>query len=1049
MNNRKLYATTVNINGLSDRSTEALYQFMNDNDIHITCVTETKRETSNCSDFPGYTAFHENPSENPSQSGGILLLIQKIMCPNQVKFNGENKNSVWATCNLNGSPLTIGGFYCRPNNSLEIENTIKEILQGISFSRSIGIPDFILLGDFNARHPTWGDKSNSQGETLSNFLEEQHLFTLNYGEPTFTSIGDGRSTIDLIICNENLKKQSMGLCIDEFTEMFTGAPNRGHYPVIASFDLKTEDRIKITKNLDKTDWTLWRETLEDRLEEAWNEIEQASTGKQLWEITLRCLQQASKETIPTKQVSKHSKPYFTDELKSLSADLREARKRLKKRSDPINSLAYEKQKTAFQDALLKAKARHFQESAEKLNKSTGIDFWKAKKLFAPNGDTIPMGCLASNGKILKDEASKFKHLFDVFFSGNHLNNSQFDEQWRKTVENEQKCPLSPESCDSFNKQITATELESALKMIQTSGKSEDPDGLHPLMLKHAGGRFKCTCLKLFNICFTSGDYIWKKGKVIFLRKPNKEDYHLAGSFRPITLTSYIGKLFERILEHRLRQHLEKSRLIDDSQEGFRKKRGSGRYIYRLIDHLQNVKDNNETAAALFIDLEKAFDSIWIDGMLYKLRIAGIRGTMYNAIDDFLRNRYVTISLGTKDSDPFKPTVGLPQGSILSPILFILYIADIFDGCNGKSFKYADDATSVAKGKTIEQAVGELSKDCEAITRWLRKWRLRISGTKTEVVIFKKGEVLAPSFKVSIQGHQIKYATQSTALGIIIDNKLTFKTQLEKSTNKAKAAFASLRPIIQNPHVTPFSSSRLIKMLVIPVWTYLSHIWANPIWYRGDKLWYKMLSASCGTVYNHSLAKMEVLGNFTPIDIEIMLSQAKFVHKYSTANDSCGAALRNSDSRINNIIHASHRNFLRVTGNDQGAEYTKHVCSVFRKEEWRKRLVNTWPDYPSGNTGIPVFPKRFSKSSTKLAIEMLTNQCNLNDFQYTIWRTASPLCICGTEETSNHYIFHCRFYRNLRKNSIHFDSFQDLLKDGKERDWYELATFIEESRRFKP
>ena len=90
------------------------------------------------------------------------------------------------------------------------------------------------------------------------------------------------------------------------------------YAVIASFDFLTEDKIKNTRNLDKTDWTRWRETLEDSLEEARNDIEQASTGEHLWEITLKCIQQASKETIPTKQVSKHSRLYFTDELKFLS-----------------------------------------------------------------------------------------------------------------------------------------------------------------------------------------------------------------------------------------------------------------------------------------------------------------------------------------------------------------------------------------------------------------------------------------------------------------------------------------------------------------------------------------------------------------------------------------------------------------------------------------------------------------------------------------------------------------------------------------------------------
>ena len=224
-----------------------------------------------------------------------------------------------------------------------------------------------------------------------------------------------------------------------------------------------------------------------------------------------------------------------------------------------------------------------------------------------------MGCRASNGKILKDEASKFKNLIMCLFRETIWIAHSSIKNGKKTVANEQKCPLKFENKDSFEELITATELESALKMIQTSGKSEDPDGLHTLKHKHSGGLFKFTCLKLFNICFTAGEYIRKKGKVIVLRKPNKESYHLAGSFRPITITSYIGKLFERILEQRLMQLFGKYGLIDESQEGFRKRRGSGRYMCRLIDHLQNVKVNNETAAALFIDPEKAFDSFWIDG----------------------------------------------------------------------------------------------------------------------------------------------------------------------------------------------------------------------------------------------------------------------------------------------------------------------------------------------------------------------------------------------------------------------------------------------------
>ena len=186
---------------------------------------------------------------------------------------------------------------------------------------------------------------------------------------------------------------------------------------------------------------------------------------------------------------------------------------------------------------------------------------------------------------------------------------------------------------------------------------------------------------------------------------------------------------------RLRNDLEAEGLIDDSQEGFRKRRGTGRCIYKLLDSIQNIIEQGKVAAALFIDLEKAFDSIWIDGLLYKLREAGINSYILNIIDHYLRNRNVYIEIGENRSESFQPEVGLPQGSILLLILFIFHIAEMFQECKGKTEKYADDATHVSAGDSIEEALSHLQKDSEEVTKWIGKWRLKISGPKTEVVIF--------------------------------------------------------------------------------------------------------------------------------------------------------------------------------------------------------------------------------------------------------------------------------------------------------------------------
>ena len=107
--------------------------------------------------------------------------------------------------------------------------------------------NFLLLGDFNARHPSWGDKNNAQGEILNDFLQQEELIALNDGEPTFTCT-NGKSVIDLVLCNANLHRFFCGLAIDYYTEMYTGAPNRGHYQVIATFDITGNSRSTHVKD---------------------------------------------------------------------------------------------------------------------------------------------------------------------------------------------------------------------------------------------------------------------------------------------------------------------------------------------------------------------------------------------------------------------------------------------------------------------------------------------------------------------------------------------------------------------------------------------------------------------------------------------------------------------------------------------------------------------------------------------------------------------------------------------------------------------------------
>ena len=168
---------------------------------------------------------------------------------------------------------------------------------------------------------------------------------------------------------------------------------------------------------------------------------------------------------------------------------------MKLRSDPINTFNYETLKQLFQTILMKSKAEHYKICAETLNASKGSDFWKANNLFTRYRETIPMGCLISNGKVLNSNADKFEHLPSTFFSDSHLHECMFDESLLRNVEDKLTANLHPDYVHSPSIHINEQELANALKESQTSKKSSDPDGIHPLMLRHTGNFFEIACLK--------------------------------------------------------------------------------------------------------------------------------------------------------------------------------------------------------------------------------------------------------------------------------------------------------------------------------------------------------------------------------------------------------------------------------------------------------------------------------------------------------------------------------------------------------------------------
>ena len=274
--------------------------------------------------------------------------------------------------------------------------------------------------------------------------------------------------------------------------------------------------------------------------------------------------------------------------------------------------------------------------------------------------------------------------FKVSFFESDQSNVNFDNIFRQEVEDEVNNLADNQDLQNrenlgFNIDFQESELDGAIYRLKL-GKSQGPDSLYPEMIYHAGEYFTKSILHIFNLSWYTGRLpdTWRHATVKFLRKHNKTNFYCPSSYRPISFTSVLCKLMERVVLKRLESHVESNQLLDPQQEGFRRYHSTTYAVTRLVQSIVNGFNKNNHTLACFVDLAKAFDSVWRPGLMYKLSKIGVSGRLWMWIRNFLRDRTVQCHIG----DIFHTEMGLPQGSVLAPLLFSIFILDMFSGIDG-------------------------------------------------------------------------------------------------------------------------------------------------------------------------------------------------------------------------------------------------------------------------------------------------------------------------------------------------------------------------------
>lgn len=365
--------------------------------------------------------------------------------------------------------------------------------------------------------------------------------------------------------------------------------------------------------------------------------------------------------------------------------------------------------------------------------------------------------------------------------------------------------------------FTENEVLNCIDKLKIS-KSPGPDTISPRVLKEAKNEFAKPLTSLFNNSLQSGIIPdeWKLANVTpILKKGSKS---LPSNYRPISLTSVVCKMLETLIRDKLVNHLEKNKLIRDTQHGFRNKRSC---LTNLLDFLYDVfscYDESKAVDVIYLDFQKAFDKVPHKRLLVKLRAHGIDGKVLRWIENWLCNRKQRVVINGKASTWTNVTSGVPQGSVIGPILFLVYINDIDEGLSCIISKFADD-TKIANSVVSKDQAKEMQNNLDKLSNWAITWQMRFNADKCKVLHIGYRNEKTNYF---MDGSQLKSTNRENDLGVTISSNLKPSEQCSEVVKKANKLVGFIGRAFE--YKSKATIITLYNSLVRPIMEYCVQAW---------------------------------------------------------------------------------------------------------------------------------------------------------------------------------------------------------------------------------
>lgn len=723
-------------------------------EVHIIVLNETwlYSEESEYINLNNYVAVHNCRDQN--RGGGTAIFIKEEI-PFTTRINNSKFNTTIIELTETKPRFRIATLYRPPDTS--IDEFVDHLDEQMDKYKNLTI-----IGDFNINLL---NKTNQTQQYLE-LLELNNYKVINQIEEKYATreTETSQSIIDHVITNyenlnfeiklesmHNLDHKLMHVIVTK-VKMTQVKMTKTYYTIIDKVNLKKQVKGMIEKeqNLDF-----------QKLEKIINEAKEAN--KSLKKIRTRQNEWITHEIL--QEMKLRNKLY----LKAKNNENQETQQLYKNAKNKVNRLVEE------------AKQNHLNKNLERTSGNARA-MWKVINKNIKNKTKRT----EQQNKVneLKLEDKSYTNPNDV---ADILNNYfvEIGQKLAMAIDKNQTDCIENKKVEKtlFMNPTDSTEVEKIIKGMK-KGTAPGPDGITVGDLLCLVDVISQPLSNIINNCIENETFPneLKNAIVIPIHKNGSKDE--PGNYRPITLLNLLGKIYEKVIKKRLVSFVTSTGGFDKQQFGFQEKSNTEAAIINTLETITENLDKGHYVCAIFVDLKKAFDTVNHKLLLKFLEEIGIRGKANKILESYLTNRTVNTKNGNKISSARTVTTGVPQGSVLGPILYLIYIQNIQQAeLEAKYTVFADDTILLYNGRTKQELESTINRDLVKFQDWLCGNRLTINTTKTEYIIFKQKNKQEIELNIRLHNAILKRAQKAKYLGTIIDEKLTWTEHIQKIKKK--------------------------------------------------------------------------------------------------------------------------------------------------------------------------------------------------------------------------------------------------------------------------